>query len=48
MLDLAATAQGVAQIEGYYLDRQQRTMPDERPVRITCVSPGYLDMLGSS
>lgn len=46
MLDLAAAVRGVARVEGDYIHRRGRTVPDKRPVLLTFVSAGYFDMLG--
>lgn len=46
LLDLAAAVRGVARVEGDYLERRSRTVPDGRRVLLTFVSPGYFDLLG--
>ena len=46
MLGAGVALRGVARVEGDYLYRAGRTMPDRQRVLLTYVSPGYFDMLG--
>jgi predicted permease len=46
MLDLGSAVRGMARVEGDYLYRRGRTVPDRQRVLVTFVSPGYFDVLG--
>jgi predicted permease len=46
LIDLGAAVRGIARVEGDYLDRAQKLLPNDEKVSISFVSPGFFTLLG--